>query len=754
LYTSDLQFQKKVLLLQKLEKSEFVILLLILSLLIDIYMKKVLLYFIVSVILIPQTKADEGMWLLPLIEKLNIKDMKKAGFKLSAKDIYNINSSSIKDAVVIFGGGCTGEIISDQGLLLTNHHCGYGAIQQHSSVEHDYLKDGFWAKNKSEEKPVSGLSIQFLERIEDVTDQIVPALKDVFSEEKRAEIISRLSDSIAKIAKNDEKYINSYVSSMFGGNDFYLVVYKIYPDVRMVGAPPSSIGKFGADTDNWMWPRHTGDFSIFRVYADASGNPAAYSENNVPLRPKHHLPISLKGFKEGDFAMVMGYPGSTQRYMTSWEVDERISISNTNMIKIRGIRQELMMEDMLADPKVKIQYATKYSNSSNYWKNSIGMNKALKKLNVIEQKRTEETQFTNWINADQRRKELYGNALSMIESAVKERAKNLYARQYLSESILRGCETVSLAGSFISLYHTLKSPEKQNIQEKIASCKSNVENFFKNYNQPTDKKISAVMLKLYCDNVPQEDRPAIFDEIYNEYAGDFEKYIDSLFSNTLLLNKEKFEAFLANPTAEALENDIAIKLARSVSQKMEEFQKKNESFSLKYREGHRKYVAGLREMYEGVRPVYPDANFTMRLTYGKISGYEPYDAGYFDYVTTAKGILEKEDPDNWEFVVPAKLKQLIETKNFGPYATKDGRLPVNFIFGGDITGGNSGSPVLNAKGELIGTAFDGNWEAMSGDIAYETNLQRCINLDIRYALFVIDKYADAKYLINEMTIVK
>jgi hypothetical protein len=718
-------------------------------------MKKVLLFLIISVIMIPKTRADEGMWLLPLIEKLNIKDMKKAGFKLSAKDIYSINSSSIKDAIVIFGGGCTGEIISDQGLLLTNHHCGYGAIQQHSSVENDYLKDGFWAKNKSEEKPTPGLSVLFLERIEDVTAQITSALKKDLSEDERDKIIAKLSDSISKNARNDNKYIRASVASMFGGNDFYLVVYKIYPDVRMVGAPPSSIGKFGADTDNWMWPRHTGDFSLFRVYADANGNPTDYSENNLPLRPKHHLPISLKGFKEGDFAMVMGFPGSTQRYMTSWEVDERTSITNANMIKIRGIRQELMMEDMLADPKVKIQYATKYSGSSNYWKNSIGMNNALKKLKIIDQKRTQETRFTNWIDGDSRKKELYGNALPLIESAVKGRAKNLYARQYLSESVTRGIELVSFANNFVSIYDLLKdTATTQHVKGMIVQYRKMLENFFKNYNQPTDRKIAAVMLKLYYDNVPQEDRPAIFNDIHNDYAGDFGKYVDDLFSRTFLLDMEKLEAFLTNPTTEALENDSAIKLARSISQKIAEFRKADIDNSLKYQEGHRKYVAGLREMYEGVRPVYPDANFTMRMTYGKISGYEPQDAGYFDYVTTAKGILEKEDPDNWEFVVPPKLKQLIETKDFGTYAMKDGRLPVNFIFGGDITGGNSGSPVLNANGELIGTAFDGNWEAMSGDIAYEKNMQRCINLDIRYALFVIDKYADAKYLIDEMTIIK
>jgi hypothetical protein len=718
-------------------------------------MKKILLCLIVSAIIIPKTKADEGMWLLPLIEKMNIKDMKKSGFKLSANDIYSLNSSSIKDAVVIFGGGCTGEIISQHGLLLTNHHCGYGAIQQHSSVDNDYLKNGFWAKSYADEIPTPGLSVSFLERIEDVTDKIVPALKNVSNEKDRSEIVSRLSDSIATAAGNGVAYINSRVVSMFGGNDFYLVVYKVYSDVRMVGAPPSSIGKFGADTDNWMWPRHTGDFSLFRVYADVNGNPANYDKGNIPLKPKRHLPISMKGFSEGDFAMILGFPGSTQRYMTSWEVDERISISNASMIKVRGLRQELMMEDMLADPKVKIQYATKYSGSSNYWKNSIGMNRALKRLKVIDRKREQEAQFVEWAAADSRKKELYGDALTLIETAVKERAKHLYARQYLSEAVMRGSEIISFAGNFFYLYETLQKNDSQDdINDNIERLKSAVENFFKNYNPPTDRKISTAMLRLYCDNVPKEDRPEIFAEITDGQAGDFEKNVDKLFDETFLLDREKIETFLKHPTIETLENDIAVRTAASVIRKLRNLQKDSESSSMKYREGHRKYVAGLREMLDGRRPIYPDANFTMRMTYGKIAGYAPRDAGHFDYVTTAKGIMEKEDPDNWEFEVPDKLKQLVETNNFGKYAMSDGRLPVNFILDGDITGGNSGSPVLNARGELIGTAFDGNWEAMSGDLAFEPNLQRCISVDIRYTLFIIDKYADARHLIDEMTIVK
>jgi len=726
-------------------------------------MRRIILAIIISVLIIPQSRADEGMWLLPLIKQLNIKDMKKAGFKLSAEDVYSINSSSIKDAIVIFGGGCTGEIISNQGLLLTNHHCGYGAIQQHSSVEHDYLKDGFWARNKSEEIPTPGLSVQFLESIEDVSSQIIPLVKDLKAEPDRARKVSELSAEITtKATSGKERYLRASVVSMFGGNEYYLVVYKVYSDVRMVGAPPSSIGKFGADTDNWMWPRHTGDFSLFRVYSDKNGYPAEYSVENVPLKPKHYLPISTKGFSEGDFAMVMGFPGSTQRYMTSWEVLERMNIDNANRIKIRGIRQDLMMEDMRADPKVNIQYATKHSGSSNYWKNSIGMNNSLTKKNVVEQKRMQETQFKNWIGNNAERQALYGDALSLIESAVMSRGVNNNAIQYLSESVTRGSEIIGFASGFISLYNQMKNQANQADSALLARLKNRTEqqlrqsseNFFKNYSQPTDRKITSVMLKLYYDDVPAKDRADIFEEINKEYNGDFEKYTSDLFSKTFLLDATKLKAFLENPTTKALEEDIAFKIALSASSKTTELQRENVIGNLKYTEGHRKYVAGLMQMYNGVKPIYPDANFTMRLTYGKIAGYNPADATHFDYVTTLSGVIEKEDPNNWEFEVPAKLKQLYQGKDYGQYSTKDGQMPVNFIFGGDITGGNSGSPVLNAKGQLIGTAFDGNWEAMSGDIAFENEMQRCINVDIRYTLFIIDKFADARYLIDEMTIVK
>ena len=717
--------------------------------------KKTLLYFLATISFVAETRADEGMWMLPLIRELNLGDMKKEGCKLSADDIYSINASSLKDAVVIFGGGCTGEIISPQGLLLTNHHCGYGSIQQHSSVEHDYLKNGFTAKDRADELPTPGLNVRFLERIEEVTHLILPAVNNL-PETQRAQTVDRLSDSITKQAVGDISYLRAQVAAMFGGNRYFLMVYRLYSDVRMVFAPPSAIGKFGADTDNWMWPRHTGDFALFRVYTDPTGNPAEYAPENIPMKPRRHLAVSLKGYSENDFAMVLGFPGTTHRYMTSWEVNERMSTSNAIRIQVRGIRQKLMMEDMRADPNVRIKYAVKYSSSSNYWKNSIGMNKALKRLDVVKQKQTREREFIDWTSKDARRKEAYGEALALVESSVTANRQITTASVYLSETLLRGSELIGFAANFSPLYGLLKknTATEAEIKTETDKLRKSVDKFFKNYNRPTDRKISAAMYKLYFDGVEKEWRVIVFDSINDKYAGDFERYADELFAGTFILDREKLDVFLDNPSLDALDADPAIRLERSVNERRNALSKAGESNTLRFNEGHRRYVAGLTEMYRGKRPVYPDANFTMRMTYGKISGYRPADASRFDYVTTVAGILEKEDRDNPEFEVPDKLKRLVETRDFGDYAMNDGRLPVCFIFNGDITGGNSGSPVLNANGELIGTAFDGNWEAMSGDIAFETEMQRCISVDIRYTLFVIEKFARAKYLVDEMTIVK
>ena len=705
-------------------------------------------FLLVALLLLGTTtlRADEGMWLLPLIEKLNMKDMKKAGLKLTAEDIYSINKSSLKDAIVIFGRGCTGEIVSDQGLVLTNHHCGYGTIQQHSTVEHDYLKDGFWAKTKELEIPSPGLTVTFLERIEDVTAKFNAVLTTSMSESDRAKAIADLSKKLSdEVTKG--KFIRGQVTPMYGGNQFYLFVYKTYTDVRLVGTPPESIGKFGADTDNWMWPRHTGDFSVFRVYADKDGNPADYSANNVPLKPKKFLNVSLKGVNKGDYTMIMGHPGRTNRYMTSWEINEVLSISNPNRIKIRGIRQDIWMKDMQANDTIRIQYASKYAGSSNYWKNSIGMSRGLKRLKVHDKKEAQEAAFTSWVNQSPERVATYGNALALIKEAVEGRNEYNSAIQYLGESI-RGIEVVGAASRYAP--SLLKAVEAK---EDLSKIKEATDDFYKDYNESLDKKVALAMFTLYKKDVPAKFQPTLYADIESKYNNNIEAYVNDLYANSIFANKKAFNAFLANPTADAIKNDPVYKAAQSINAIQREIVEKITPFNEKFGKGQRLYIAGLLEMDKD-KPHYPDANFTMRLTYGNVLDYIPADAVHYDYFTALDGVMEKEDPTNWEFVVPAKLKELYNAKDFGRYAMKNGKMPVAFLSTNDITGGNSGSPIMNAKGELIGLAFDGNWEAMSGDIAFEPQLQRTINVDIRYVLFIMDKFAGAKHLVDEMNIVE
>ncbi len=704
---------------------------------------------LLSVLLVSSSlaKADEGMWLLPLLQKYNIATMQSMGLELSAEDLYSINNTSLKDAIVIFGGGCTGEIISDKGLILTNHHCGYGAIQSHSSTEHDYLKDGFWAMSMDEEIPTPGLSVTFLARIEDVTDKVTKSVKSKMTEEERSKEIEEAAKEIEKEATEGNHYMAT-VRSYYGGNKYYLLVYERFTDVRMVGAPPSSIGKFGADTDNWMWPRHTGDFSMFRVYADKDNKPADYSPDNVPYKPKHHLPISLKGIEKGDFAMIMGYPGGTTRYMTSWEVDEAIKITNAQRSFIRGIRQEIILEDMLASDEVRIKYASKYSGSTNYWKFSIGQNQALKRLKVSNTKLENQEAFTNWVNDKRKRTKEYGEALDLIKTSIEEREDYMYASMYLSETMLRGTEIISLASRASNLLEMLKKEDSEGLENGINRLKRSAKGFYKDYNAPTDRKVAKAMFKLYADKVKEEFHPSVFSSIDN-----FEQYIDNMFDNSIFADSTKLWSFLENPTAEKLENDPAFVAAQSIRGVAGVIWSKLGEINQRFSKGHRLYVGGIMEMNDG-QPMYPDANFTMRLTYGQVQDYYPRDAVHYDYITTLEGVMEKEDPDNWEFVVPEKLKELYKAKDYGRYALDNGKLPVAFITNNDITGGNSGSPVINGKGELIGCAFDGNWEAMSGDITFEPELQRCIGVDIRYVLFVVDKYAGATRLIDEMTIVE
>ena len=715
-------------------------------------MKKLFTFFGIILLLNFSLKADEGMWLLPLIQELNIEKMQQMGCELSAEEIYSVNNTSLKDAIVIFGRGCTGEVISDKGLVLTNHHCGRGSIQQHSSPEHDYLKDGFWAMDMEEEIPTPGLKVTFLVRIEDVTEKINSVFIDNMTEIERQDAAKIKGGNLAYEAIIGTHY-SAKIKNFFGGNKYYMLVYETFTDIRMVGAPPSSIGRFGADTDNWMWPRHTGDFSFFRIYADKDNKPADYSPDNVPYKPKHHLPVSLKGVEKDDFAMILGYPDGTDRYMTSMEVDELIKITNANKIYIRGIRQEILLEDMLANDTIRIKYTDKYAGSANYWKNSIGMNKALKKLKIIEKKRTNETKFSLWVNENPNRNEKYGEALSLINNAVTSRREYLHARQYIKETMLKSMEIIDVAYDAKDLYDALESKNTAELESVITEFKGIAEKFYKNYNAPTDQKVVPVMLKIFTENVDKKFFPEIYNTIESNYNNNYKQFVDKMFESSIFTDKNKLFEFLENPSKEILEKDLAYIAAKYINEKYDELEENLVPINSDFDKGHRLYVGGILKMNEE-KAIYPDANFTMRLTYGTVLDYYPMDAVHYNYITTLKGIMEKEDPDNWEFVVPEKLKELYNKKDYGQYALKNGEMPVAFLSTNDITGGNSGSPVINAKGELIGTAFDSNWEAMSGDIVFEPELQRCINVDIRYTLFIIDKFAGAKRLIDEMTIVK
>ena len=694
--------------------------------------------------------ADEGMWLLPLIQKMNGKAMKELGCELTPKEIYNINRTSLKDAIVQFGNGCTGEIISDKGLLVTNHHCGYGNIQKLSSVEHDYLKDGYWAMNYSEELPCEGLIVTFLEYMEDMKPVMEKARKKAEkqfkgqenAEQLVAEAVSKALDAEVEKARKKNPDCRVILESFYNENVYYLIVYKVYRDVRFVGAPPSSIGKFGADTDNWMWPRHTGDFSMFRVYSAPDGSPAEYSPNNVPLKAKNHLKISLAGVQEGDYTMIMGYPGRTTRFQTSPELKFQIE-QNDIRIAARTIRQDVLLEDMLADPKVKIQYASKYSSSSNGWKKWQGMKLAFDKLDIIGRAEQEEAQFQKWVDADKKRKTKYGNALKDLADAIEAGRED-------NKALIKATETIYKveAMNFSIQLASATTRELNNGVDTMTALKNAYKTIapkYADYSASTDRKVAKAMFKHYRD-IADTEYAQTLAEI------DIDQLMDEVYDNSVFTSAEALKAAIDEKGMGVFDDPM---YGEGYYMYMEciHYQMLAGKTEDQLAAARKLYTEGLLEWKKG-EPSYPDANFTMRLTYGTVGGYSPKDAVVYRHYTTLDGVMEKEDPNNWEFVVPAKLKELWKNEDFGRYALEDGKMPVAFLSNNDITGGNSGSPIMNSRGELIGLAFDGNWESMSSDVMFEPDLQRCINVDIRYVLFIVEKFGGAKWLVDEMDIVK
>lgn len=716
-------------------------------------MRKLIATLSVALSTFATARADEGMWILTLLDKMNIATMQEKGCKLSADDIYSINHSSLKDAVIIFGGGCTGEIVSENGLIFTNHHCGYGSIQKLSSVEHNYLRDGFWSRSFDEDLPVDGLKVKFVNRFEDCTATILKGTEGLDNDvESRNELIEKNTNELIEQNKTDEHH-QVIVESFFGGNQYFLIEYIVYSDVRLVATPPESIGKFGHDTDNWMWPRHTGDFSIFRVYADENGNPSEFKKENKPLKPKHYLPISIKGTQMGDFAMTIGFPGSTERYLTSYGISERMNVENQSMIGPRGVKQDIWLEHMQASEKVNIQYASKYARSSNYWKNSIGMNRGLERLNIIAQKQKLEKEFQEWANADADRKARYGNILKELEDLYSQATNLNKASSYLYECQVGGPEIFRFARISHQLMKALEKNDQELTNKVVEYIKLAAEEFYKDYDAKTDEEVVVALGSFYANTIDAEYWPNyFFNTVAKKYDGKFDKYAATLFKKSIFADKEKLYRFLEKPNAKTLSKDLAYTAMESIYELWSDVYYSLAPYTAKIDNLNRLFIEGLMKMQSN-KAFYSDANFTMRLSYGSVGDYDPSDAVHYKHFTTLKGVMEKEDSTNWEFVVSPKLKKLYETADYGRYADKDGSMHVCFTTNNDITGGNSGSPVINGNGELIGLAFDGNWEAMSGDIAFENELQKCINVDIRYVLFIIEKYGEAKNIIDELKIV-
>ncbi len=714
-------------------------------------------WLLLTMILSPVLRADEGMWIPLLIEKYNIRLMQEKGFKLTAEDIYSVNKACMKDAVVQFGGGCTGEVISADGLLITNHHCGYSQIQKHSTLEHDYLTNGFWAMSRNEELPNPGLSVTFLKRIEDVTDKVMEGTSDGMTDDERDKIISSNISEITKNATAGTGY-SAFVRPFYMGKQYFLFVNESFRDIRLVGAPPSAIGKFGGETDNWIWPRHTGDFSLFRIYAGKDNKPAEYSKDNIPYKPAYHFPISLRGVREGDFTMVFGYPGTTSEYVPSYHIEMVKDYLNPKMIAIRTKKIEIMEDAMKTDPLIRIQYSAKKAGIANSWKKWIGESQGLEKMSTAGKKREYESRLTKWINSDANLKLKYGNILPAYKELYAGLDEYNIVYNFTNDVFFSyGAEAVGFARNIKALSELVKNKADA---DQISAMKMNLlasgKAFFQNYNLATDKKLFIAVMTMYGENIDQKWLAPSYLRLKNSCKGDFSSVTDKLFAKTIFSDENRFNAFVKGFNESSvsklvkdpffiLATDVSDFLAANVRPELarlnREIQKLNSA-----------YMTAQME-FDKEKVFYPDANSTLRITYGTVKGYFSKDAVYFTPYTTLKGIIEKDNPEIYDYDVPEKLRQLYRTRDYGRYAV-DGEVPVCFIANNHTTGGNSGSPVINADGQLIGVNFDRAWEGVASDLAFNPEQSRNISLDIRYALFLIDKFAGAGYLLNEMTIIE
>ncbi len=700
--------------------------------------------------LVLNVAAKEGMWIPMLISSME-SDMQTRGMKLSAEDIYNINQSSLKDAIVHFGGGCTGEVISNQGLILTNHHCGYGQIQSHSSVENDYLTDGFWAKTMKDELRNPGLFVTFIVKIEDVTDQVLGGLDTLSNPAMRAQVMAKRKKELVQKATKDSHY-EGFVREFYYGNQYFMFITETFNDVRLVGAPPSSIGKFGFDTDNWVWPRHTGDFSMFRIYADKDNKPAEYSEDNVPYQPKHHLPVSLKGYEPNDFTMVYGFPGRTYEYVTSYHMNYVVNKSNPARIKMRDTSLEIIGKAMQKDKKTNIQYAAKQSRISNAWKKWIGQSKGLKELNAVDKKRAQEELFQSRIAENAEWNAKYGNLLNQFETLYADHEKYAFARDLLIEIYYYGPEIIRYAGSFEKLLaEELTEEETETI---IAGLKSKTAGFYKNYNAEVDQQLMQAMMPMYLSYLDAELRPS---SAYDRFQ-DAQKHTEYIYKKTIFSSQEKVNDFLDSfkkSSVKKLMKDPALQLSKQILDTYSE--KVRDQYSLVDSQINALmsvYMEGLMTVLDDQKNYYPDANSTLRVSYGKVAGYQPKDGVSYAHYTTIDGIIEKMDTTSKEFDVPEKLVELYHQQDFGRYADENNNLRVCFIASNHTSGGNSGSPAINANGELIGLNFDRTWESTMSDFLFDPERCRNIMVDIRYVLFIVDKFAGMNRLIEEMTLVE